>query len=167
MCAGGSEKMMTLTARRSRQPQRLPWSAEELLRHHAIALGMALDGSSHATYSSALNSYLSFCEMHNFPIDPTPDTLSFFVVYMSAPRSVGNYLSGICHELEAFFPNVCSNRRHMLVTRTLQGCKQLHSKPTTRKLPLPASIFTFIDQTMPTPATHDQLLFVAMIKTGF
>ena len=162
--------MMTLTARRSRQPQRLPWSAEELLRRRAIALGMALDGSSHATYSSALNSYLSFCEMHNFPIDPTPDTLSFFVVYMSAhiePRSVGNYLSGICHELEAFFPNVRSNRRHMLVSRTLQGCKRLHSKPTTRKLPLPASIFTFIDQTMPTPATHDQLLFVAMIKTGF
>ena len=162
--------MITLNSRRSRQPQRLLWSAEELLHHHAIALGMALDSSSHATYSSALNSYLSFCEMHNFPIDPTPDTLSFFVIYMSAhikPRSVGNYLSGICHELEAFFPNVRSNCKHMLVTRTHQGCKQLHSKPMRWKLPLPTSIFTFIDQTIPTPATHNQLLFVSMIKTGF
>jgi hypothetical protein len=60
------------------------------------------------TYSSALNSYLAFTRLHNFPTEPTEDTLSFFVVFMSRhinPRSVSTYLSGIAQQLEPFFPD--------------------------------------------------------------
>jgi hypothetical protein len=170
MCAGGSAKMNLFPPRNTRQPPRHPWSFQELLQRRQVALGMALDTSSHATYSSALNSYLSFCDMHNFPIDPTQQTLSLFVVYMSAhiePRSVANYLSGISHELEPFFPDVRNNRRSMLVARTLKGCKRLYSKPTRRKKPLPTSVLQSAVDTLHTDTSHDNKLFVAMLLTGF
>ncbi|TFK78629.1 hypothetical protein K466DRAFT_507013 [Polyporus arcularius HHB13444] len=112
---------------RSRQPAREPWSLERLLLGRALALDHALDSSTHASYSSALNSYLAFCQLHHFPLDPTPDTLSLYVVFQShhiEPRSVDAYLSGICSELEAFYPAARANRRSPLVARTLKGCKR-------------------------------------------
>ena len=99
----------------------------------------AIDTSSAVAYSSALNSYISFCRLHNFPIDPTPDTLSFYTVYMAhhiKPSSVDSYLSGICNELESFHPNVQKNHQHQLITKTLCSCKKLHAVPTTQKRPL-------------------------------
>ncbi|KAL1942047.1 hypothetical protein VTO73DRAFT_6577 [Trametes versicolor] len=61
--------------------QRQRGGRDKLAVHErAIALGHALDKST--TYSSALNSYLTFCKIHSFPVDPTPDTLSFFVTFM-------------------------------------------------------------------------------------
>lgn len=83
-----------------------------LVHEQSIALGMSIDASTHKNYSSALNSYLNFCRIHHLPIDPTPDTLSFFTVYMSyqlKPSSVGTYLSGICNKLEIYFPDVRKN----------------------------------------------------------
>jgi hypothetical protein len=136
----------------------------------AIALGMALDTSSHASYSSALNSYIAFCEMHSFPLDPTPDTLSLFVVYMSAhiePRSVDKYLSGISHELEPFYPDVRKNRKSMLVSRTLKGCKRLYSKPTRRKQPLSVSQLKLAIESLGTDPSHDDRLFISMLHNGF
>jgi hypothetical protein len=80
-----------------------------------------------SAYSSALKSYITFCRAHHFPIDPTPDTLSFYTVYMCnhiKPKSVDNYLSGIANQLEPFFPAARSHRHHLLVTRTLKGCNR-------------------------------------------
>ncbi|OCH83955.1 hypothetical protein OBBRIDRAFT_716913, partial [Obba rivulosa] len=93
----------------SQQPKRAPWPLERLILECSIALGYALDKSTRLTYFSALNSYLNFCKLHDFAVEPTPDTLSFFVVFISAhikPHSVASYLSGICSELEPFFPKV-------------------------------------------------------------
>ena len=70
---------------------------ERLMHERALAMGQAIDTSTWKSYGSALNSYLTFVRMHNFPVDPshpTPDTLSFFTVYMShhiKPSSVDNY----------------------------------------------------------------------------
>jgi hypothetical protein len=64
---------------------------ERLLTERSITLGMSLDNSTHRAYSSHLNSYLNFCHLHRFPVEPTPDTLSFYITYMSQhinPRSV-------------------------------------------------------------------------------
>ena len=39
------------------------------------------------------------CRIHDFPIDPTPDMLSFYTVFIShhiKPSFVDSYLSGIC-----------------------------------------------------------------------
>ena len=81
---------MIQSSRPARQPARLPWSREQLVHERAVALGNAIDKSTSLTYSSALNSYLAFVHMHHLPIDPSEDTLSFYVVYMShlvLPRS--------------------------------------------------------------------------------
>ena len=62
-----------------------------------------------ALYTSALNLYLTFGKLHNFNIDPTPETLSLYVTYQSTfinPKSVDSYLSGIANQMESFFPDV-------------------------------------------------------------
>ena len=45
---------------RSCQPARTAWPQDHLLQEHAIALGQAIDKSTLKTYSSSLNSYLTF-----------------------------------------------------------------------------------------------------------
>jgi hypothetical protein len=87
---------MNTQRNRSKQTVRKTWTREQLDRERAIALGQAIDTSTWSNYSSAVNSYLDFVKNHNFPIEPTPDTLSYFVVYMShhiKPNSVDTYLS--------------------------------------------------------------------------
>jgi len=110
---------------KSRQPVREPWMHEHLQREHAITLGQSIDTSTWNNYLSALNSYLEFVKIHNFPVNPTADTLSFFTVFMCShikPDSVDTYLSGICQQLEPFFPDVCQNCKSVLVKWTLEGC---------------------------------------------
>ena len=154
----------------SRQPHRAPWTRERLEHERAVALGNAIDASSAASYSSALQSYVTFCRSHNFPIDPTPDTLSFFTVFMChhiKPSSVDAYLSGICNQLEPFYPHARSNRRHQLVARTLRGCKKLRAVAITRKRPLRrAELSALRDQYMLT-SNHDDLLFFTILLVGF
>jgi hypothetical protein len=120
----------------SRQPAHETWSRDKLDHECAIALGQAIDSSTLNTYTSVLNSYLTFVQLHNFPVNPTPETLFFFTVYMShhiSPHSVTSYLSGICQQLEPYFPNICQSHRSPLIDRTLKGCLQLKETPTKRK----------------------------------
>ncbi|KDQ15050.1 hypothetical protein BOTBODRAFT_109180 [Botryobasidium botryosum FD-172 SS1] len=154
----------------SRQPARVPWTRERLVRERSIALGAAIERSTAASYSSALQSYLSFCKAHNFPIEPTPDSFSFHTVYMShhiKPRSVESYLSGICNQLEPHFPQTCSVRKDILVTRTLTGCKKLFTSPIHRKRPLARSEIASLQPQYAASQNHDDLLFFAMLTTGF
>ena len=153
----------------ARQPKRLPWSRERLHRERAFALGHAIDLRTRITYSSHLQSYLTFCKLHDFLIDPTPDTLSFYIVYMShhiKPESVNSYLSGICHELENLFPHVRQTRRSQLVSRTLQGCLKLYNSPTNRKRPLTIDDILCLITAYPLHS-HDNKLFMAIVMCGF
>ncbi|KAF8804719.1 hypothetical protein BYT27DRAFT_7259194 [Phlegmacium glaucopus] len=102
----------------------------------AIAIGHAIDTTTLKLYNSALNSYLSFVRIHEMPVDPTPETLSFFTVYMCHhinPKSVASYLSGIAQQLEPFFPEVRRSQCSSLVERTLRGCMRLKGIATNRK----------------------------------
>jgi hypothetical protein len=153
-----------------RQPVRAPWSLDRLIRERSIALGLAIDDSTWKTYGSALNSYLSFVHAHNFDTDPTPETLSFFIVYMSnhiSPRSVSSYLSGICQQLEPYFPDVRKSRSSTLVRRTLRGCLRLSSHPISRKRALTLSDLRLVSDHYKSSRSHDDLLFLAMLNTGF
>lgn len=155
---------------RSRQPARQAWSRDRLLRERAILLGLAIDKSTLKTYSSALNSYLTFVRMHDFPVEPSPDTLSFYAVYMSHhinPRSVTSYLSGICHQLEPYFPGVREARRSPLVERTLKGCMRSKGVATKRKRALTTSDLLLVVNNLKNSTQHDDLLFLAMFLTGF
>ncbi len=93
----------------SRQKAREPWTLEKLYHERCLALGSAIDTTTLGPYNSALNSYITFCKLHNFPVQPTIDTMSYFIVFMSShikPESVSSYLSGICNRLENFFLDV-------------------------------------------------------------
>lgn len=161
--------MLSISAS-SRQPQRDAWTRECLLHERAVALGNALDTNTHLTYTSHLQSYLTFCKMHDFPIEPTADTLSFYVVYMShhiKPSSVDSYLSGICSQLEHMFPNVRDIRRHALVSRTLAGCKRMRGTPPTRRAPLGIDHVNRCLDIFAPEASHDNLLFCTLLVCGF
>jgi len=162
---------MNFGDRGGRQPHREPWPLDRLVRERAIALGHTIDLSTLRTYLSALTSYLTFVRAHNFPVQPTEDTLSFYVVYMSRhinPRSVNSYLSGIAQQLKDFFPTARICRNSKLVHRTMQGCLKLYSEPTSRKSPpSPSDLNMVITNYQQRPPSHDDLLFIAMLLTGF
>lgn len=91
----------------SRQPVREAWTLERLLHERAVALGNAIDISTAVTYTSHLQSYLTFCKLHQRPIEPTIDTLSFYTVYMChhiLPGSVDSYLSGYLQSTRRVIP---------------------------------------------------------------
>jgi hypothetical protein len=154
----------------SRQPQRQPWSRERFLHERAIAIGFAIDKSTAKSYGSALNSYLTFVQIHNLPAEPTEETLSFYTVFMChhiKPDSVDSYLSGIIHQLEPYFPNVREIRNSYLVTRTLRGCKRMMGSAIKRKRALTLDDLQRVIDFYSTSTTHDDLLFVSMLLTGF
>ncbi|TFY74230.1 hypothetical protein EWM64_g9783 [Hericium alpestre] len=104
------------------------------------------------------------------PIEPTEDTLSFYVVYTSQhirPTSVANYLSGICNQLEPFFPNVRAARRSQLVSRTMRGCLKLHATAPTWKSPLLRSQLSTVLLHYAQSTALDDLLFAALLATAF
>ena len=154
----------------SRQPHRDAWTMERLINERSISLGFSLDTSSFGTYTSALNSYLTFCNIHNLPMEPTPDTLLFYIVFLSSfikPDSVKTYLSGICQQLEPFFPDVRHNHKSMLVSHTMTGCMRRFGTPVNWKMPLShADLFFVIDSLVSHPS-HDDLLFLAILLTAF
>src|SRR5437016_4274941 len=161
---------MISSGKPSRQPVRTPWTRERLERERAIALGQSIDSSTWNNYSSALNSYLEFIKIHNLPVDPTPDTLSFFTVFMSfhiKPDSVDTYLSGICQQLEPYFPDIRKNRKSPLVQRTLEGCKRIRAIPTSRKRALTMDNLCYVIAHYADSTDHDDLLFVAQLLVSF
>ncbi|KAL7278881.1 hypothetical protein ACG7TL_006712 [Trametes sanguinea] len=132
-------------------PPRQAWTYDRLVRERAIALGYVIDKSTRLTYTSHLQSYLTFCKIHCFPIDPTIDTLSFFVVFMChhiKPDSVDSYLSGICNQLESLYP------------------RRLFNSPPNRKLPLTVEHILLLLDAFPN-TSFDNMLFRAILLCGF
>ena len=143
---------------------------ERLIHKRALALGHVIDKSTLSNYSSALNSYLNFVTLHELPVEPTADTLSLYTVYMCHhinPRSVNTYLSGISQQLEATFPTVKEARNSSLVRRTWQGCMRMKGVATVRKRALTTDDLKLVISHYHMSSRHDDLLFLAMLLTGF
>ncbi|PBK77854.1 hypothetical protein ARMSODRAFT_862329, partial [Armillaria solidipes] len=154
----------------SRQKAREPWTLEKLYHERCLALGSAIDTAMLGPYNSALNSYITFCKIHNFPVKPTADTMSYYVVFMSAhikPESVSSYLSGICNRLENFFPDIREIRNSPIVSRTLKGCKRLKGSEVKRKSPLSRDNIRHAIKTLGQSSDYDDCLFLALLVTGF
>src|ERR1700722_6394482 len=152
------------TSPTAQQPHREPWTLERLNYEHSILLGMSIDHSTSATYSSALNLYLTFCKSHGLPVEPTPQTLSYYTTFQSFyinPKSIDSYLSGICNQLEPFFPDVRKNCASSLVARTLAGAKRHHGRSTIRKSPLTTANLLIVSRDLALSSDHDDLLFDA------
>jgi hypothetical protein len=59
--------------------------------------------------------------------------LSYYTTFQSFHinlKSVDSYLSGICNQLEPYFPEICQSRKLSLVNRTLAGTKHYRGTPT-------------------------------------
>jgi hypothetical protein len=160
---------MISLATMSRQPVQDAWTLDQLNAELTINLGMAIDQSTHSSYTSALNSYITFCCLHGFNIEPTPHTLALYVTFQSVhinPKSVDTYLSGICNQIEIHFPNVQNARKSMLVSHALQGAKHRFGVPTLCKLPLTkANLLEVLNTYQPSPS-HDDKLFLAQLFIG-
>ncbi|PBK91237.1 hypothetical protein ARMGADRAFT_882196, partial [Armillaria gallica] len=108
--------------------------------------------------------------IHNFPIQPTIDTMSYFVIFMSAhikPESVSSYLSGICNRLENFFPDMCKVRNSLIVSQTLKGCKRLKGSKVKHKSPLSHNDICHAIKTLSLSSDYDDCLFLVLLVTGF
>jgi hypothetical protein len=104
------------------------------------------------------------------PVEPTAETLSLYTVYMChhiKPDSVDTYLSGICHQLEPYFPEVRQIRKARLVHRTLEGCKRLRGTHTMRKRALTIADLNSVCDRYSRNRTHNDLLFCAQLCVGF
>src|SRR5882762_4326286 len=143
---------------------------ERLNYERSILLGMSIDHSTAMTYTSALNSYLTFCKSHGIPVEPTPQPLGYYTTFQSFhinPKSVHSYLSGICNQLEPYFPDVRKNCKSTLVIRTLAGAKRYRGTPTNRKSPLTIANLLTVSKDLATSSSHDDMLFDALLNTGF
>ena len=161
---------MIHSAIKSKQRRCVAWTRERLLHERSLAMGQSIDISTWKNYGSALNSYLTFVRIHNFPVEPTPDTLSFFTVFMChhiKPDSVDTYLSGICHQLKPYFPSIRSIRNSMLCKWTLASCKRLRGTPTKRKRALTKDDLHQVVNHYSNSVSHDDYLFVSLLLTGF
>jgi hypothetical protein len=96
--------------------------------------------------------------------------MSFYTVFMSHhidPKSVSTYLSGICQQLEHYFPNVRPSRHSPLVERTLKGCLRLRGSAVSRKRALTFTDLYKVLSDLSSSTQHDDLLFKSMLLTGF
>jgi hypothetical protein len=83
------------------------------------------------------------------------------------PDTVSSYLSGLCQQLEPYFPNVRSSRLSPLVERTLKGCRRLKGVAINRKRALTFSDLQLVFDTLSRSNSYDDHLFLAMLFTGF
>ena len=103
---------------------RVPWTRERLVHERTIALGCAIERSSLASYSSAFHSYMSFCFAHGFSLEPTPDTLSFFMVYMCHHIKPLNLIClGSAMSSNPFIPMFAMHGAIALLLKLLQGAR--------------------------------------------
>ena len=123
----------------SRQPPRAAWTLDHLNYEQSILLELSIDSTTAATYSSATNSYLTFCKKHQLSMELMAETLSYYITYQThfiSPDSIDSYLSRIINQLEPYYQDVwvllthygsCTNTSMCMIVSTLStpnsGCK--------------------------------------------
>ena len=124
----------------------------------------------HLLYTSALNSCLTFCKLHDFDIRPTSETLSLFVTYQSTfvnPKLVDSHLSSIVNQMETFFLEVHQNWNCALISYTLKGAKRWHSAPIHYKKPLLLEDLNIVYHDLQSSTDHHNLLFLTQLPVSF
>ena len=150
----------------ARQLQHDVWSHNKLICMCTYALTHALATSTSSTYSSTLHFYFSFCQNHNFHIEPTEETLSLYTVYMSY------HVNPSCLILPIRNPEptgslLSQHLQGLYFSKTLHGCKCLCNPPVKHKSPLEASHMQLLVQTYGPSDLHDNHLFLVQVTSGF
>ena len=154
----------------SNQPNRQRWTLTKLAQAHATALSNSVDLSTQQSYGLALNSWLAFVNLHEFPFEPTLETLSYFIVYMSHhinPQSVKCYLSDLVQQLEPNYPTIRDLRNSRHITKVMCSCLKMNTKAVSRKSTLSLDDVCLVCDRFKHSISHNDLLFVAMLSTGF
>jgi len=161
---------MSVAHARSRQPARTAWSNERLLPERSLAWVTLLNTLCLSPTHPTFNHISRSAKLHDRPIIPTINTLSFYVVFMCHhinPKSVTAYLSGICNSLEPHFPDVRKIRLDPLVVRMLAGMKKLHGGQTVRRrCPLTEEDLIALFARFDT-GDYDDCLFLAIVLCSF
>ena len=119
-------------------------------------------------YTTGAHDYISFCVNHSLPLDPTLQTLSWYIAYTS--RFIGSgpkYLSGACHFLSDLYPSFNTNHSHPLVQATISGSKKIWADPVKQKLPLRTSHLQTFLEVSNSSNDYDDCLFVTIISCCF
>ena len=159
----GNQKIISIPAS-SQQPFREPWTMDWLNHEQSILLGLFIDSVTAATYTSTTNLYLTFCKIHHLPIDLTPETLSYYIMFQShfiGPSSVNSYLLAISNQLDPYYPDIQKYYALPLVRHTMKGAHCSHNRVVQQKLPLTVQNLTFVHDHL------DDLLFDVQLSTGF
>jgi hypothetical protein len=83
------------------------------------------------------------------------------------PNSVVVYLAGVCNCLESEFPEVRQHHTNLVIKRTLAGCLCRTQQQPSRKPPLDLTNIYHVLQLPTSTPSHDELLFAALLGTGF
>lgn len=145
------------------------WSLEKFDREVSLAITNSPDANTQAAYSSALNTYLSCCQRHDFPIKPTVQTLTYFTVYMChyiKPVPVNSYLSGVVSGLESYFPKVRAYHLAPNVCAVLTGMKQSKAYHRQRTHALTRADFRTLCTALGNSHLHNNLLFLSQVLSG-
>ncbi len=146
------------------------WLMGTFCEQWTLTLGAVVEQSTTHTYTSAATSYITFCNLHSFPTEPTVERLCFYIVYMShhiKPMTMKLYLLGICTELEPFYPDICSICSSKLISCTLARCMKLYGSLAKRKWALTKSDLLTIIWLTPHCPSHDDLLFNTILLVGW
>lgn len=151
-------------------------------RRQLLALLSAADAdhslavSTKSTYKSGLASFLRFCIKENIPPTPTEETICAYISDAArtishrtnkplAPSSIQGYLTAIAAAYETIYPQVRLVTNSPRVRKVLRGVKVQFSLPVCRKDPL--TIPDLITVSRLSSSSYDELLFTAIITTGF
>ena len=157
---------MRASTRRPRVIQDTPWPSSLLHSWRAYYFESSLAPASRLSYSSTYQSYVRFCALHALPLDPTPNTLSLFVMFKShttRPSSVSSYLSAVVSQLEPHFPDLRVARASPLVRHTLAGIHRVHGTQVTRKQPLLQSDLCLLRDRLQDSLQYNNLLFLTQV----
>lgn len=146
------------------------WPLECLVQECAINISYAKDWTTQAGYSSALQSYIHFCHIHDFNINPTTNTLLLFIAWLCTfikPKSVGTYLSRICAKLEDMYPDVQANWKSPLVKNTLRGASKHFGMDMNWKDPLAIEHIIRVAESLGNNPSFDDSLFLMILLCAF
>lgn len=108
--------------------------------------------------------------MHGFPLNPTPDMLSFYLIFCSffvKPNTLSIYLLGICSQLESHYPNCHTAQCSFLVIKTLTGVHHHHGTSVNHKDPLMVPDICHLLSLYQDSNDYDNFLFLTQLTLGF
>lgn len=119
-------------------------------------------------YIMEAHDYLLFCISHGIPIDPTPQTLLWYIAYTSQYVASGlKYLTSVHHFLAKLYPDFDKTWSSLLLQSMILGMKRLQGDAVRQKLPLRLSHLQGFCDIVRETGDYDDLLFIVILSCCF